>query len=237
MITYRLSGLLRPVWIDEVPSLDKKAKGRVLIAIGSTLMMICSAVGLVTGILYAYWGCSVGSGWLVLRAIMGFIMIPSSVLPLVFSIMCLKRWNDRFRSTFPLVIGIIFSALVIFFLFYRFSVTGLVVLSGPVLILIGASMNKVQLRPGVWQQASYLPGQGPNYSLQPYRQSPTFLPATSTYRTTPIKAPYVASEKSRIFHRISCSHAPTIELNNRVYFATRRKALQSGRIACRTCMH
>lgn len=174
----------------------QKAKGSVLISIGSILMIIAAGLGILGGILLA-----VAGGWLLsslstiegdlveasdLAALLSWggtlvaiIVLALSVLMLVFGIMSFKRRNDLQRSTFPLVIGIIFTALALVSFLRDISFGTACGLVAPLLILIGASLNKGQLKsqppyPG------YPSGQVPYppYSPQagPQTAPPTYYP-------------------------------------------------------------
>lgn len=46
---------------------------------------------------------------------------------------------------------------------------------------------------------------------------------------------YVASRKSEVFHVVPCSHANRIKPSNRIYFETRKEAIESGRRPCKRC--
>ena len=46
---------------------------------------------------------------------------------------------------------------------------------------------------------------------------------------------YVASKKSKVFHKISCEHVATIKIENLIYFQSLAEAQASGRRGCKTC--
>ena len=46
---------------------------------------------------------------------------------------------------------------------------------------------------------------------------------------------YVASKKSKVFHKISCPHVGTIKEDNLILFKTLEEAQASGRRGCKTC--
>lgn len=177
-----------------------KAKGSVLISIGSILMIIASILGIIGGILLAF-----ASGWLVSTfsiisdglmdmdmpgaewttfllwggAFVGIIVLVFSVLYLIFGIMAFKRRSDLRRSTFPLVIGIIFTALALLSFLQGINVATAYGLAAPLLILIGAILNRGQLKsmpaypPGYPQgQAPYPPYQDPGQGVHPPQAYP-----------------------------------------------------------------
>jgi competence protein ComEC len=46
---------------------------------------------------------------------------------------------------------------------------------------------------------------------------------------------YVASKKSKVFHKITCPHAETIKEDNLIFFMTLEEAFATGRRGCKTC--
>jgi competence protein ComEC len=47
--------------------------------------------------------------------------------------------------------------------------------------------------------------------------------------------PYVASKKSKVFHKMTCEHVATIKEENLIYFQSLEEALASGRRGCKQC--
>ena len=46
---------------------------------------------------------------------------------------------------------------------------------------------------------------------------------------------YVASKKSKVFHKISCEHVATTKEDNLIYFQSLEEAEKSGRRGCKNC--
>ena len=46
---------------------------------------------------------------------------------------------------------------------------------------------------------------------------------------------YVASKKSKVFHKMTCEHVATIKEENLIYFQSLEAAKASGRRGCKTC--
>ena len=46
---------------------------------------------------------------------------------------------------------------------------------------------------------------------------------------------FVASKRSKVFHKASCPHAHRIAQENRIHFGTLEEALATGRKPCKTC--
>lgn len=178
----------------------QKAKGSVLISIGSILMIVSGILGILGGILLA-----VAGGWLLssLSTIEGdlveasdlvtllswggtflaILILVFAVLWLVFGIMSFKRRNDLQRSTFPLVIGIVFTALALLFFFWDVSFATACGLVSPLLILIGASLNKGQLKSQP-PYPVYPQGQVP-YPPYPNPYQPSYPPQADPQATPP----------------------------------------------------
>lgn len=176
----------------------QKAKGEVLIAIGSVLMIIGAIFGILMGILVTFAGAWIWnilgamdgmedvpglSGVLMAAgAVIGIVIVIFAVLSLIFGIMCFKRKGDPNRSTFPLVIGIIFTLFALTSVLSAFSLPTLISLAAPVLILIGAILNKQQAKVMV-PYAGYPPQPG-----QPY--PPQQAPYQPPYQPMPEQQPY-----------------------------------------------
>ena len=46
---------------------------------------------------------------------------------------------------------------------------------------------------------------------------------------------YVASKKSKVFHKMTCEHVATIKEENLIYFYSLEEAQASGRRGCKQC--
>lgn len=71
----------------------------------------------------------------------GIFLLISSVLQLIFGILAWKKRNDLAHTAFPLGVGIAFAVLA---LPSAMTGVGLISLAFPVLVIIGASMNRQQ---------------------------------------------------------------------------------------------
>ena len=176
----------------------QKAKGEVLIAIGSVLMIIGAIFGILMGILVTFAGAWIWnilgamdgmedvpglSGVLMAAgAVIGIVIVIFAVLSLIFGIMCFKRKGDPNRSTFPLVIGIIFTLFALTSVLSAFSLTTLITIASHVLILDGAILNQQQGQVTV-PYADYSPQPG-----QPY--PPQQAPYQPPYQPVPEQQPY-----------------------------------------------
>ncbi|NLJ38454.1 MAG: hypothetical protein GX432_06800 [Candidatus Atribacteria bacterium] len=69
---------------------------------------------------------------------------------------------------------------------------------------------------------------------QAVQTSPQMLGLVSV-PTTDNGYQYVASKKSKVFHKITCPHVGTIKENNLIFFTTLEEAQASGRRGCKTC--
>lgn len=189
----------------------QKAKGEVLIGIGSVLMIIGSILGIIIGIIVTVAGSWIWSLlgamdgiedvpgaagiFMGLGAALGIVIIIFAVLALIFGIMCFKRKGDPARSTFPLVIGIIFTLFALSSAVSAFSIGALVSLAAPVLILIGAIMNKQQMKV-MAPYPAYPPQPGQPYPPQqqpyqpPYQPQPEQQPYQPPYQPQPEQQPY-----------------------------------------------
>jgi len=70
--------------------------------------------------------------------------------------------------------------------------------------------------------------------------APTSMPASPVVQSAApqqVSDPcaYVASQKSEVFHRASCSYVARIKAENRICFASREEAIASGRRPCKRC--
>ena len=189
----------------------QKPKGEVFIAIGSVLMIIGSIIGILFGLLLTVAGgwvwsilgamdgidevAGVGGVLMAAGAIIGIVVIIIAVLTLVFSIMSFKRKGDPNRSTFPLVIGIIFSLSALYAVISNFTIGSLLSLAAPVLILIGAILNKQEVK-AVAPYPAYPPQPGQPYPPQqqpyqpPYQPQPEQQPYQPPYQPQPEQQPY-----------------------------------------------
>jgi hypothetical protein len=184
----------------------QKAKGEVLIAIGSVLMIIGAIFGILMGILVTFAGAWIWnilgamdgmedvpglSGVLMAAgAVIGIVIVIFAVLSLIFGIMCFKRKGDPNRSTFPLVIGIIFTLFALTSVLSAFSLPTLISLAAPVLILIGAILNKQQAKVMV-PYAGYSPQPGQPYPPMPEQPyPPQQAPYQPPYQPMPEQQPY-----------------------------------------------
>ena len=64
-------------------------------------------------------------------------------------------------------------------------------------------------------------------------QRPTVPPSPTTIQTKEWK--YVASKRSKVFHRSGCGHAKRIRPENLIGFRSREEAIRSGRRPCKSC--
>ena len=69
---------------------------------------------------------------------------------------------------------------------------------------------------------------------QAVQTSPQMLGLVSV-PTTDNGSQYVASKKSKVFHKITCPHVGTIKEENLLYFHSLEEALSSGRRGCKQC--
>lgn len=71
--------------------------------------------------------------------VLGILVLFAGLLQLILAVLALKRRNDLHRSTLPLTVGIIFTALSL-----PASLTGwgILQLAFPVLLIVGAALNK-----------------------------------------------------------------------------------------------
>lgn len=60
-------------------------------------------------------------------------------------------------------------------------------------------------------------------------------PAKIIEAAAPIKDIYVASKKSQVFHKSTCSSAKRISPKNLVHYKTRQDAINDGKRPCKTC--
>lgn len=173
----------------------RKTKGEVLIAIGSVLTIIGAAFGILLGILFAFalglggvwfWSAMADAGiefselpgfsglLVTIGAGVGIIIVAMSILVLILGVMSFKRRRDLRRSTFPFVFSLVLLVFGILQLISNFTVPGIISLVVPLLILIGAILNKMQLK-GMSEQeihAMYSGGQPyPPYGQQQYPYS------------------------------------------------------------------
>ncbi|HPX92642.1 MAG TPA: hypothetical protein PK646_02845 [Bacillota bacterium] len=158
--------------------MEQQAKGSVFILIGSILWIISAGLGVLAGLAWI----TVGSllmkvlGILISDAgkmpdlsnlllsfglIIGFGIIAYFSLIIVFAAMCLRRRDDPLRSTFPLVIGIIFTLMALPSLASPLWHVSLISAVMPGLILTGAILNRQQVRSAAW------PPSGPPRQIQP----------------------------------------------------------------------
>lgn len=178
----------------------KKPRGSVCIATGSVLMIIGASVAVIFGILVmvglsAIMGLifrSVGSdagalGWLSGLGIgLGLIIIAIAALAIIIGVMCFKRRNDPHRATLPLVIGILGAISAILTLIFNFDGWQFVGLIVPVLLIVGAALNKADRDKPEFQPQAY-----PQYPQQPpYGQAPYGQQAPQPPYGQPQQAPY-----------------------------------------------
>lgn len=173
-----------------------KAKGGILIAIGSIGMIIGAIGTIIIGILM-----TIALSWILgiigvsemhaagvvgalsaLGAVAGLLIIAFGVLVLILSIMAFKRRNNPLKAVFCIVIGLIFLILSIVSLFgdISFATVGSIVLSA--LIFVGGILNKQQedeYRAAMQQQGPY--GQPYQPYGQPYGQQPYGQPQQPPY--------------------------------------------------------
>lgn len=170
-----------------------KTKGEVWIAIGSIghivtsslsiLMgiMIAIGVGMLGGVLsnllisgYSEYGDNLkvpgalGGALGVLGTWTGILVIIAGIVGLYLAIQCLKRKGDLQRTTFPLVVGIIYSVFGLINVISAFNIFALIGLLLSVSLLAGAILNKQQATAvgagyapsGGYQPTQGYPGQG-----------------------------------------------------------------------------
>ena len=153
----------------------QRAKGSVWILVGSILWIVSAGMGIMSGLFMliagslilkllgalvetpAEWGVDLSPLLMSFGLIIGLIIIVYFTLIIVFAAMCMRRRDDLLRSTFPLVIGIIYILLALPSLFifpgYMLSlalISAILAMVFPGLILIGAILNKQQLRSSGW---------------------------------------------------------------------------------------
>ncbi len=164
-----------------------KAKGGILISIGSIGMIIGAIgtiiIGILTTIALSWILSIIGTAELnevgfaatlsALGAVAGLLIIAFGVLMMILSIMAFKRRNNPLKAVFCIVIGLIFLVLSVASLFgdVTFANIGSIVLSA--LIFIGGILNKQQegeYRAAMQQQGPY--GQPYQPYGQPYGQQP-----------------------------------------------------------------
>lgn len=162
----------------------QKAKGSVFILVGSILWIVSSGMailsimflliagGFLIGILgpllesLEWWG-NVSGFLLSFGLIIGLLVLAYLTLVIVLASMCIRRRDDPSRSTFPMVVGIIFLIMALpqlFFMPWYLSfyawVSAFLALLFPGLILIGAILNKQGSKSGDWPPYTYPPPQG-----------------------------------------------------------------------------
>ena len=74
----------------------------------------------------------------------GVLIIVSGVVGIYLAVQCFKRKSDLQRTTFPLVVGIIYSVFGLISVISAFNVFGLIGLFLSVSLLVGAILNKQQ---------------------------------------------------------------------------------------------
>ena len=134
-----------------------KAKGEVLIVIGSIGMTLGSIGVIIAGIIVIFafgWLVSVldaealgflfMGGWGLSLTVIGVLMAAFGVLFLILSIMAFRRRNNPLKSTFCIVVGSIFVLLAIVSLISAVSFGSIssLVLAG--LVLVGGILNSQQ---------------------------------------------------------------------------------------------
>lgn len=164
----------------------QRAKGSVWILVGSILWIISASMGVLAGLFWAVagsflfkllgmlvetpaeWGVDLSVILMTFGLVIGLAVLIYFTLIIIFAAMCLRRRNDLSRSTFPLVIGIIYVLIALpqLFIFpgYAFSlilISSILAIVFPGLILIGAILNKQQLRSGGWPPPLPVYPQGP----------------------------------------------------------------------------
>jgi|GEM_PF-918968 hypothetical protein len=205
-----------------------KTKGEVWISIGSIGQIVTSSLAVLMGILIAV-GVGMLGGFLsnlmisgefdddlnvipgamggafaVLGTWTGILVAIVGVVGIYLAVQCLKRKRDLQRTTFPLVVGIIYSVFGLINLISAFSVFSLIGLFLSASILVGAILNKQQASamaggyaPPGYQPTQGYPGQGqygPYYDQgtygspqqQPYQQPPYGQPP---YQQPPYQQP------------------------------------------------
>ncbi len=153
----------------------QRANGSVWILVGSILWIVSAGMGLMAGLFWlvagtfifqllgslvstpSEWGVDLSTLFMSFGLIIGVIIVAYFTLIIVFAAMCMRRRDDLSRSTFPLVIGIIYVLLALpQLLIFPGSLVSFVLISSllalifPGLILIGAILNKQQLRSSGW---------------------------------------------------------------------------------------
>jgi hypothetical protein len=196
-----------------------KTKGEVWIAIGSIGHIVTSSLSILIGILlaigvgmlggilsnlvssgYSEYGDvripgALGGALGVLGTWAGVLIIVSGVVGIYLAVQCFKRKSDLQRTTFPLVVGIIYSVFGLISVISAFNVFGLIGLFLSVSLLVGAILNKQQATavgagyaPPGYQPTQGYPGQG-QYG---YNQGTYGAPQQSPYQQPgyPNQPPY-----------------------------------------------
>jgi hypothetical protein len=165
----------------------EKPKGSIYISIGSIGMIVLSGIGILLSpflIIVSSWiaklfreigtilpGHARGAGYPAemvmgrfisgIGIAIGIIVLVVSGLQLAFGILTWKKKDDLVNTTFPLAVGIAFAALA---LPMGFTALGLIQLAFPILLIVGATLNRQQgneLRAQAHyhtaQQMTYLP--------------------------------------------------------------------------------
>lgn len=170
----------------------ERAKGSVWILVGSILWIVSAGIGIMSGLFMLIagslilkllgalietpteWGVDLSTLLMSFGLIIGLLIIAYFTLIIVFAAMSLRRRDDLSRSTFPLVIGIIFVLLALpqlfIFPWYLASlawISSVLALVFPGLILIGAILNKQQLRSSGWPLPVYYPQEPPAQQALP----------------------------------------------------------------------
>ncbi|MGI6617886.1 MAG: hypothetical protein ACOX36_07600 [Saccharofermentanales bacterium] len=179
-----------------------KTKGEVWIAIGSIGHIVTSSLSILMGILlaigvgvlggvlsnlmisgYAEYGDdlripgALGGALGVLGTWTGVLIIIFGAVGIYLAVQCLKRKSDLQRTTFPLVVGIIYSVFGLISVISAFNIFALIGLLLSVSLLVGAILNKQQAAVGMgyappgYQPTQGYPGQGqygPGYNQGAY---------------------------------------------------------------------
>lgn len=206
----------------------EKPKGSVYISIGSIGMMALAGIGIMLGpflIIVTSWLSKIfreinailpgrlhgGEPHLEMMAgrfiggigiVIGIIVMIVAGLQLTFGILTWKKRDDLSNPTFPLAVGIAFTMLA---LLLGFSAMGLIQLAFPVLLIVGATLNKQQgdeMRARVTQdraQAMAYPPQSPSPvsgsasqkadPVDPVAQAPVQIEADTQTRVPPAEVP------------------------------------------------
>ena len=95
--------------------------------------------------------------------------------------------------------------------------------------LLAAQREARHNRAGIWESFSGHTDVLPKNT--PGEARPSALPSSSGKQ----EKRYVASRRSKVFHRASCRHAKMIKAKNLVTFSTLDEAVRSGRRKCKAC--